>query len=562
MGFINSTLVNISSGLSINVKDMLNIDQNVLSWDKKSDQLLYSKQIDFVHKGEKKCVELTFEDGTKTICSRNSLLLTSVGKWVKAKDLNVGKDRIKSGACNPEFKCEEITECNSWKLEMNNHMFKTHTIDNLLKTLALSRLIGMILSDGTIVKYMCRISIGHMIDANSIIEDIFLLTNKTPKICKTIDMWVINVPQPLSRDIANLPGIATGNRVKQNTTFPEFILDKKCPKPIIREFLGGLFGGDGHCPVLTTHGRRESRDQITSVCFSQTKCKSHLDSLHEYMNNIISLFERLGFDKTALSLQKPKETTLSKTKALLEKDLLEEEKNEKHYQITLQINVNHLLMFAEKVGFRYCIHKSQRLAAAVSYRKLRENTCRQTRYVIDRVRELSGYERNKRTNIKKTTGKTIKEWVEYVHEELKSREPIYNEYYSLPHYELVRERLKRPAYNDENFNKMKYDNFPTAEEYLRSIGALNFFVDKEESTIIFYDEDGNEEEDNTIIFCDEDGNKEIEKKKVCYSVKRTDIGVPVFNLKIIGRKNVGLKNVYDIKVKNTKNHLANGIVVC
>ena len=46
-----------------------------------------------------------------------------------------------------------------------------------------------------------------------------------------------------------------------------------------------------------------------------------------------------------------------------------------------------------------------------------------------------------------------------------------------------------------------------------------------------------------------------------YSITRDDIAIPCFEIKVISKENVGLKEVYDITVDNTHNFLANGIVV-
>ena len=58
-----------------------------------------------------------------------------------------------------------------------------------------------------------------------------------------------------------------------------------------------------------------------------------------------------------MHIQKAKETTRSKAKTGINKLL------EKHCQLTLQINVEELITFSEKIGFRYCCHKAQRLQA-------------------------------------------------------------------------------------------------------------------------------------------------------------------------------------------------------
>ena len=37
----------------------------------------------------------------------------------------------------------------------------------------------------------------------------------------------------------------SGERIDKDYCFPDYIMDPNCPLVLIREFLGGLFGGDG-----------------------------------------------------------------------------------------------------------------------------------------------------------------------------------------------------------------------------------------------------------------------------------------------------------------------------
>lgn len=578
------TRVSLSCGLSIKIKDMSDKNHKVLSWDKTQNGLITSNQTGFLSKGKKECIEVFFEDGRSVKFTKDHEFLTENNEWVKCKDLL--NKKVKVGVYGPEL----TLETSSW--ELKNTKFNMKTKDGIFKSLALCRLIGMILSDGCIpIKGNISISIGHKIDGQSIIDDICLLTkyNNIPKICyhKSSSTYIVNIPMDITRIIKQLPGIMSSYRVTQEATLPEFILEENCPVPLVREFLAGMFGGDGHCPVLTPHSkRRKEKDQLTSVCFSQTKCKSKLDSLYVYMNCIKTLLEKSGIDRKSISIQKHKETTLSKSG--------NGQNVEEHYQITLQINIAQLLNFNDLIGFRYCCHKSQRLEAAVSYRRLRENTAKQTCWVVERVRELSGYVKGIRSKI------SVGESVMQACGELKNG-PIYNNYYSLPTYDMVRERLKRDVYTTD-LCKMSYYNFPTPEKYLKSIGALGFFLDEnKEEEIVEYEPDITFESDEEFVESEPDitfeSDEEVEfvesepditfesdnedtkeseedsetkeseedseikiKKKVVYGVSNKKNCIPTFNLKVIYIKNIGLQDVYDIQVDKTHNFLANGSV--
>ena len=158
--------------------------------------------------------------------------------------------------------------------------------------------------------------------------------------------------------------------------------------PIVREFLGGLFGGDGHTCYLGLH--RGKRDLMTSPGFSQTKSEEHIKSLYQMMRDIQDLLKKCGIHKT--TIPNKKETTHSKGK--------KKNYTTKHYEILLHLDINETIPFAEKVGFRYCCHKNQRLEAAVAYRRLRANVVRQRNWLIKRIDEKTNYSAIKKQDSK------------------------------------------------------------------------------------------------------------------------------------------------------------------
>ena len=58
--------------------------------------------------------------------------------------------------------------------------------------------------------------------------------------------------------------------------------------------------------------------------------------------------------------------------------------------------MDELIPFAEKIGFRYCCHKSQRLEAGKSYKRLRNEVVRQHNWIVNRVDELTNFTRIKK----------------------------------------------------------------------------------------------------------------------------------------------------------------------
>jgi DNA-directed RNA polymerase II subunit RPB2 len=502
-----------TNGLSVLIKNMGDLKSEVLGWDEKTGLMIPSKQTGFMYKGKRECVKLTFQDGRTKICTPEHPILTSENKWIKAQD--VLNNKIKSSVTYPlaDFN-EEIKSCNNWSINVGEMLFQTNNTENYTKTLILSKLLGYLLTDGNIYNTDKNLSgvifLGHMIDVNSFIKDLNMLCTTRQTKFESKNLYQVRIPYSLLKNIIQLEGIITGKRVTQSAQLPAFILEPDCPLPIVREFLGGLFGGDGHTCVLGMH--RGKRDILSSISFSQTKNKLHLDSLTKMMDDIKILLSR--FDIHKVTIQKFKETSHSKVNKL-------NEDNDRNYQLTLHLDIDELIPFHDKIGFRYCSHKTQRLEAGVSYKRLRNEVVRQHNWLVEKVDELTNFSEIKKENPTKIvhTKEAIKQSVE----ELKKIEPLVHEY-AIPSTHDITDHL----INGTKFGKFTSSSFPTAEEYLKEIGAIEWFCNDEYET--------------------------------SYGVNRRCEGLPTMNLKVIDIRPAGIHDVYDIEVENTHSFLANGIV--
>jgi intein/homing endonuclease len=275
---------------------------------------------------------------------------------------------------------------------------------------------------------------------------------------------------------------------------------------------------------------RGKRDILSSVSFSQTKHNSHLDSLTQMMNDIKLLLSR--FDINKVTIQNFKETTNSKEKLT--------DTDNKSYQLTLHLDIDELIPFSEKIGFRYCCHKSQRLEAGVSYKRLRNEVTRQHNWLVSKVDELTQFSEIKKEN----PGKIVptKKAIEQAVKELKLIEPLIHQY-AVPSTHDITDHLIKGT----QFGKFTSKSFPTAEEYLNEIGALDWFLTPQPCKPDLDDvEDQEEDVQDTYT--------------ACYGVNRECEGIPTMDLKIIDIRPAGVHPVYDIEVENTHSFLANGIV--
>ena len=324
-----------------------------------------------------------------------------------------------------------------------------------------------------------------------------------------------------------LKGVQIGAKIGQPAQLPDFITDPNCPRPIVREFVAAVYGADGHTCCLSLH--RGRRDLLTSIGFSKTKPTEHLESLTIMMQTMQRLLAKCGIMKT--TIQPARQTSGSKKKA---------DVNSQNFQINLHIDISELVSFSEKVGFRYCCHKSQRLEAGVSYKRLRDETIRQHNEIVSRVDELTGFSQIKAEFPDKIvhTKKAILQAVE----ELKEREALVHEYAIPSTHDITNQLVKGTI-----FGKFAFGAFPTAEEFMAEIGALDWFLN--EPPVFSHEVEDSQEED-----------EEEEEDVGNYGVDRVDEVLPTMNLKVIDIRPIGVKQVYDIEVEETHSFLANGVV--
>lgn len=545
----HSCPVSLNCGLSVMIDEMEHVGDYVLGWSERKNGMVPSKPEAFMDKGTRDCVELTFEDGRKITCTEDHPVLTSDNEWVKVKDIEMNATKIKTSVTYPVMKLkDEVAECGGWTLSFGTRTLRTDSYKEYMKTLAFARIIGLLITDGSIScgSDNASVYLGHMIDVHSILIDITMFCDIYQKTFKTKNCYSVRIPSEFLSDILQLGGILRGKKVNQPATLPDFILDEKCPRPIIREFLGGMFGGDGHTCVLGLH--RGKRDVMTSVSFSKSKTHEHRESLETMFEDMQKLLAKCGIQNT--TIQNFRETSTSKKKFEL-KD--KSDATNRSFQLTLHLPIEQLIPFSEKIGFRYCCHKSQRLEAGVSYRRLREEVCRQHNWLVNRVDEITHFKEIKAKNPDKIVH--TKSAIFQAVEELKKTEGLLHEY-AIPSTHDITDHLIKGT----EFGKFTSKSFPTAEQFMEKIGALSWFLSDEEThdsckvdvdAIIMADKFGNDKEE-----CEDDEDE----SSSAYGVHRRSASLPTMNLTVVSRINVGPKHVYDISVEDTHSFLANGIV--
>jgi intein/homing endonuclease len=518
-----------------------------LGWCEKENGIVKERQTNFKYKGERECVQLTLEDGKKLICTPDHKILTSENEWICAKDLTINNSKVKSSVNYPEMNIqEEIAECNNWKLQVGTFYLETDIKENFLITLAFVRMLGYLINDGGVYKsknsYTARVSLGHLLDVEGFLDDLnnFYDLDNLKYHVRNNDYYIA-FPKEFVLNIIELKGIMIGKKVNQPALLPDFITDPSCPKPIIREFLAGMFGADGHTCYLTMH--RGKRDLLTSVSYSKTKNHEHVESLKKMMEDIKILLER--FDIKNTTIQNLKEITNSKK---INANNSSDNKVNRNYELVLHIDMSDLITFHDKIGFRYCCHKTQRLEAAVSYKRLRSEVTRQHNWIVDRVDQITRFKEIKSVSPQKIV--PTKNAIVQAVKELKEIEPLIHEY-AIPSTHDITDHLIKGT----QFGRFTSKSFPTAEEFIEKIGALDCFLTDNDNKKVVENEESTEEE--TTQETTQEGDNEVKP----YGVIRGDASLPTMNLKVIDVRPIGLHKVYDIEVNRVHSFLANGIVV-
>ena len=361
---VGNTKLYLSCGLTKNIEDFEKNDI-VVGWNKKKleNSFCYEK----INKGTKKTIDLTFEDGRKITCTSDHKFLTYDKKWIMAKNININT-RIMAGIDGTYDK--NYGDEKSFVLKSGDYIFTMDSEEERYKTLAFARILGYVYSNDNIYygkRNQVSLYMGCKYDLECIKNDIIILhglepcindnsgTSENRELCSRLSRspeevlfqnfsrtFRIRLNAKLTKAIVLLDNI-----VNQKAKLPNFILDDACPKSVIREFLAGHFGGDGHAPSLSRSAQGIST--LRGIKLSHSINKKYAKSMTEFMENINKLMIKLGMPSSVVHNK------------LSSKDTVE-----------VRLSVPTGTKFLELLGFRYCIEKMLRLTAANAYWRYKE----------------------------------------------------------------------------------------------------------------------------------------------------------------------------------------------
>ena len=503
--------ISLANGRSIEIQNFNIYNNDVMSFEntKNYKNITKSKCVAFMEKGIQNCIELIFEDGRILQCTPNHKVLIKSNDeyiWIEAKNININEHRIVTSVSYPKININ--CDLNPWSLQCGNLLLKYDTFENKIKSNTFARLLGYILTDGSFQNHTTagQISgtyfVANILDAEMLVSDIELLCGIKPNINYNLrsNIYIIYTPKQLLQAFLSLDGIQIGRRINQISQLPSFLLDKnnKCPSSLISEFLSGIFGGDGIAPQVKSETTRNGTKTYKYVGINFIASKTEA-----YINTLQTTFNEISemlklFNINSVTISNKYETTSSK----------KNNNQEKKYQLLLQItDDNDIINFHKYIGFSYCSSKQFKLELCTSWRKMKQFIRKKYNDIITIVIENM------------SLGLDINNAYNNMFLLLNNNDDYKN-------YMLSYNQVKKCLNNNNDVSKC-YTNV-LLKDWLVSLDVFDIFFGENKNT---------------------------------YIVNNNDKHLPSYNLLVIGKKNIGPKNVFDISVDNTHSFLVNGMIV-
>ncbi|MBV9344003.1 MAG: hypothetical protein JOZ03_03330 [Gammaproteobacteria bacterium] len=467
-------------------------------------------------RGQRECICLTLQDGRTLVCTPEHELMCADGTWVRADQLRLGEDRVVMGL---EAPVDEPAEDEvGFRLRAGEFDFSMDSSATRLQMLAFARLLGHLLSDGSISKLgQGRMHVGQALDRQAVLADVERLTGRRP-LATAYDArkWTIVLPRSLTTAIVALPGVRIGRRVEQPPALPEFLRAADCPVSVVREFLGGLFGSDGHAPVLHRYGERPGAASLIPPAYSQSSKPEFVEATRAFMSEIVRLLVRCGVKARGATVRDyPLRYAASSYPAARDGVPRRE----------IRLNLPEGLSFVERVGFRYCVDKTLRASAAAVYWRMIDTINRQRLWMADRLEELH----------LASAESSFSDMRRVAAAELTSKEtPLFSHYSLLEGHDRFG---KLPSLKGRSFRPLRRDSceFPSPSELFSQLGVRDWFA-----------------------AADNDGSAEDPKR---YCAAKDALTLPTFTLAVTDRREVGRREVFDISVHPVHAFFAAGVGV-
>jgi aconitase A len=476
-------------------------------------KLARAVQSEMMVQGERECISLVLQDGRTLVCTPDHRILCTDGSWVRADELKLGDSRVVT-ALEAPLDRPAIDEA-GFELRAGERVFSMGNELERQNTLAFARLVGHLLSDGSISRYgQGRMNVGQAMDREAALSDIELLTGKRPAASQYDERkWSIALPTELTRTVLALSGVKAGRRIDQAPNLPDFVLADDCPVAVVREFLGGLFGADGHAPSLHYFASEEHQASLSTPRYSQSAKPEFVPACKRMMNDIIALLVKCGVKARGATVREYAVRRSASTYPSSRDGVARRE---------IRLELPEGLSFIENVGFRYCVDKALRSSAAAVYWRTIDSINRQRLWMADRIEAIHG-----------VAAMSFSETRALAASELAAHEtPVF------PHYSLLEghDRFTRlPAADARPFRPLHREScdFPSPAQLLSEIGARDWFAQRPEARTT--------------------------AKRYCVSKEALEL--PTLGLIVVDRRPAGKRAVYDLAVNDLHAFVAGTVCV-
>ena len=248
--------------------------------------------------GRRECIELLFSDGRTLVCTPEHEIRTTDG-WRHADALVKGESRVLLGVETPLYDPTEDDPAHlaAFELTLDDGVRSIRVVllsliitrslqvtlrmsdpQGVARAHALARILGSLYTDGSVSynkvnnSFSGALHLSHCIDVDQAKKDLMLVLGECGKVKEPnpkrnyykvqsnrgaqLTHAQVSLPSHFIHALHHHPEIhfPVGERKYLAYLLPELVTDPACPKSFVREFLGGLFGGDGSAPLPNSTG--------------------------------------------------------------------------------------------------------------------------------------------------------------------------------------------------------------------------------------------------------------------------------------------------------------------
>ena len=467
--------INLGNGTSLPIEEMQHLP-SIHTFDSTRGGVGMGSTVRHIDQSDKDCVELTLSDGRTLQLTSDHKVMTLNG-MIATADLQPGVSVLLAGPDAP-VDVSDGDEANfSLTLPALGHM-DMRTRAGRDEMLAFARLLGLWLSekrasvrDGGVVSVVMQ----HGLDVEALQQDLVLLTGLPGLVTSTLS---VELSAALVQDLLSVSG---GDAQGMGMTLPAFVTASDCPRALVRELLGALFGGHGRAPSL-----HSGHSHLQPLTFSSSSVS--------VLAQVQSLMARFHIPTSAWSVREGEESEMS-------------------------LSRHEVARFSDCVGFRYSCRQQMRLTAAAAFSRLHMAVARQRQWMAHRVKQLITQ-----------FSITVEPAAAQAEKELRYDDVVVHDS-SIVTASQLHEWLQQDDVEGAECCPANLDT----RTFLDSIDASQWFVE-------------------------EDGVKG-EKTLTVSAAQCPSSALPPMRLRLLDRRSVGVKRVYDLSVPSTHNFLANGVVV-